>query len=322
MPLHRTSGRWRLGLALALVPACLWGTLPLAGKQILPTMSGLTVAWYRFAGAALILLLILGSRRQLPARPPVGRNRLLLVVAVLGLAGNYACWMVGLAYVDPATSGVFVQTAPLFLAAGAWLVFRERISGRQAAGLAALVGGLLLYSQQEVSHGAAAGGQYGLGVALLLSAALSWSFYALAQKQLLVGYSSQQIMLLVYGGSALVLWPWARPAEILRLDATQVGCLVYCILNTLVAYGSLAEAFEHWEASRISAVLPLSPLFTLLFGNLLHLAWPQRVPPDHLTLLGFGGALLVVGGAMTAALSSRTPAPSNEPTSVPEDPPC
>ena len=49
------------------------------------------------------------------------------------------------------------------------------------------------------------------------------------------------------------------------LTAWPVALLVFCSLNTVIAYGAFGEAMSHWDASRVSAVIALSPLLTLLF---------------------------------------------------------
>jgi drug/metabolite transporter (DMT)-like permease len=54
--MHVTSGRWRLGLSLAVVTALLWGTLPLALKVALQQIDGITITWCRFTVSAIVLL--------------------------------------------------------------------------------------------------------------------------------------------------------------------------------------------------------------------------------------------------------------------------
>lgn len=78
--------------------------------------------------------------------------------------------------------------------------------------------------------------------------------------------------------------------------------LLFCGLNTLIAYGSFAESLEHWEASRVSAVLALAPIVTLIAVELVAGIFPQLIPPENITLIGIIGALLVVSGSVAIAL--------------------
>jgi len=132
-----------------------------------------------------------------------------------------------------------------------------------------------------------------------------WVVYGLAQKQLLSQWSSFQVMMVIYLGCALLLTPWASPAQVLELDALQFWLLVACCLNTLIAYGAFAEALAHWEASRVSAALALTPLITFAGVALAAIWWPAHVIPEQLNLLAYGGALLVVAGSAVAALGHR-----------------
>ncbi len=56
--MHKSSGRWRLGLGLALTTAILWGFLPIGLVLLLDYMDAYTIVWYRFLFAALTLLVV------------------------------------------------------------------------------------------------------------------------------------------------------------------------------------------------------------------------------------------------------------------------
>ena len=63
--LHQASGRWKLGLLLALVTAACWATLPVALKMSLSVLDPMTLTWFRFAFAAVFMgLWLLGKRRM------------------------------------------------------------------------------------------------------------------------------------------------------------------------------------------------------------------------------------------------------------------
>lgn len=53
-----------------------------------------------------------------------------------------------------------------------------------------------------------------------------------------------------------------------------------------------------WQASQVSAVITLAPLFTIIFGDLASLIWPQFVAAAALNLLGYIGAMVVVSSAI------------------------
>src|SRR5688572_28502689 len=178
MALHQPSGRWRLGLTLAFVTAGFWATLPVALKVTLEQMDPYTLTWARFAFAAIVLGAWLSARGRLR---PLGtldrRGWILLLVAGVMLIGNYVGYLLGLQYTTPANAQLLIQAAPLLMALGGILVFRERYNGWQWLGLAAIVVGLLLFFRDQL--GAQAGSNYPLGATLIMFAALVWAIYAM-----------------------------------------------------------------------------------------------------------------------------------------------
>ena len=319
--MHRTSGRWRLGLALALVTAALWGLLPIALTLTLSGMDPYTITWYRFATSAFILGVIFAATRRLPPLASLTRrNWLLLAMALLGLVLNYICYVLALHHVTPTVNQTVIQLAPMFLLIGGLFYFQERYSRWQWFGFSVLVVGLLLFFNRRLPELADMSGGLGLGVALLVIASAVWAVYGLVQKQLLRQMSSQQILWVLYLGAVGLLLPFTRLGTIGELDALEFWMLVFCCANTLIGYGAFAEALEHWEVSRVGAVLALAPLFTLSSMWLLDSLAPGLVEPERLNGLSLLGALLVVAGSALCALGARQTAVLEE--ARPPEPPC
>lgn len=305
MSLHQASGRWKLGLALALLTAACWATLPVALKVTLEQVDPLTLTWFRFLLAAGLMGAWLGARGALGGFARLDRKRWwLLGVAGLGLIGNYVLYLLGVKYTSPANAQLLIQLAPLLMALGGIFVFGERFSAGQWGGLAVILLGLGLFFREQLV-GAMGGGDYVFGSALVVLAAVVWAVYALVQKQLLVRLGSPQILFAVYVLAAVVLLPVAAPASLLALDGLHWALLLYCALNTLVAYGAFAEALAHWEASRVSAILATTPLLTLGSVAVVHAIWPAAIAPAGVGALGYLGAGLVVLGSALASLMGR-----------------
>ncbi len=304
--MHTTSGRWRLGLALALTTAVCWGLLPIALKVTLAGMDAWTLTWFRFATAAVALGMFLAWRRRLPFRSPLTRRGWRLYAAALFcLVGNYVSYLVSLELTSPTVAQILIQLAPMFLLFGGLLVFRERFAPLQWAGFAVLVTGLGVFFHDRLAEVFAIETRLGLGVAIMLFSAISWAVYALAQKQLLTQLASEQVLFLVYLGAVPLLLPPAHVAQVLGLDALQLGMLAFCCANTVIAYGCFAEALEHWEVSRVSAVVTLAPVFTVLGVPVAASLWPAAAPAEALSAWNLLGAAMVVGGSMTTALGAR-----------------
>lgn len=305
MPLHSSSGRWRLGLGLSLLTVFLWGILPIALTVTLQALDVYTVTWFRFLVAFGLLAVYLAVKQQLPVSKLRSPSLILLAIATLFLGLNYLLFLQGLAQTSPANAQVLIQLAPVLFGLGAIAVFKERYTLLQWLGLGTLTLGFALFFHEQLQNLITVPNKYLMGSGLLVVAAAAWAIYALAQKQLLQKLPSSNIMLIIYGGCALIFTPVATPQTILSLKPLHLGMLVFCGLNTLVAYGAFAEALDHWEASRVSAVLALTPICTLVSVWAVSSLMPNLIAPERLTVLGVMGAILVVFGSMAIALGKN-----------------
>lgn len=306
--MHTPSGNNLAGFLLSLNTALLWGILPVALKEIVVTMDASTVVWYRFLFAALIIGPYLLARGQLPGLAEAGaRTITLLIVAALGLCGNYVLFSLSLSYLNAESTEAVIQLTTLFLLIGSVIIFREPFDRWQRLGALMIVVGLALFFNDRLAELFVAGSRMSFGVLLVVAASVTWVVYALLQKQLLRQFSSVQILLVVYAFSALLLIPLAEPASLFDLSPLQAGLLLFCCLNTVLAYGSFAEALVHWHASKVSAVLALAPLFTIAALKLVVWLNPDYSFTDNLNLLSLLAAIILVLGSVTVALVPLLP---------------
>jgi drug/metabolite transporter (DMT)-like permease len=301
--MHQSSGRVGLGFSLALLTAVLWGLLPIALKWLLSSMSAATITWIRFMVAAVLVGVVLLVHKKIPSLSALTkRKKLLILIAIAGLLLNYILYLNGLFLLTAETAQVVIQLAPFLMMLGAVYLFKERLLLWQKIGAWLLVFGLLLFFNDRLALLLTQFGSEGYGLLLVIAAAVAWACYALAQKQLLMSFNSQQIMWLIYMAGALCFLPAVELAPVLELSAWQWGIVVFCCLNTIVAYGAFAEALQHWQAANVSAVLAITPLLTIGFAQLLAYFYPQ-FPSESLNAWAWVGALLVVVGSMLTALA-------------------
>jgi drug/metabolite transporter (DMT)-like permease len=309
MQLHQNSGNWRLGLALSLLTVLLWGILPIALSIALQAVDVYTLTWFRFLLSFALLAIYLGLRNQLPKistlRSPTFK---LLAIAIVFLSTNYLLFVQGLAQTSANNAEVLIQIAPVAFGLGAIIIFKEKYTLQQWIGFAVLTLGFSVFFHEQLNNLLTAPRQYLIGSGLLVIAAVAWAIYALAQKQLLQKLSSFSIMLFIYGGCSLLFTPLAKPQLIFTLSPFHLAALVFCGLNTLIAYGAFAEALEHWQASKISAVSAITPIVTFIAVDFVSAIAPQVIKPENLTFLGIIGAIMVVSGSMAIALG-KSPHP-------------
>ena len=306
---HAPSGRWGLGLVLAVVAVLLWSTVPLALSLLLDRMDAITITWYRFAVGVVVLGVVLGCKGALPpVRALVqGRRLWLVAIAGIGLAGNFVLYLYALNFISAGASQVVMQLAPLFMLLGGVVLFQEPFRPVQWGGLCLLLIGLLLFFNNRLGDFIGNLTDYAFGALLVVAAAGVWASYALAQKQLLNVASSMGIMLVLYAIGVTVMLPFATLAQIRELSIEQYIVLAYSSANVLIGYGCFAEALRHWEASRVSTVICTTPLLTLALSHPAHAIWPDRIMPNDMNTIGLSGAVLVVAGSMLAAVGGRKP---------------
>lgn len=304
---HQTSGRTLLGLSLALSTAVLWAILPVALKFALEQTDPLTLTWFRFATACFALLGWLAARGGFAQFAKLDRRSLgLLFLAVLALNGNYLFYLLGLQRTTPGNTQLLMQIAPLLLAAGGVVFFRERLDRRRLLSTSILLGGLALFFLDQQRTAGEEARSYLEGSSLVLLAAATWAAYALAQKELLIRLSSTGVLLLVFAFGTVWLLPFVDFASLGSADSAHWLAITFCCVNTLAAYGAFAQALVHAEASRISVVLAVNPLLTLVVVALAHGWLPARFPPVQVAALGYLGALLAVAGSVASAWLSQS----------------
>ena len=302
--LNALSGRWKLGLLLALGTATMWGTLPVALHQVAPTIGPATSTFFRFFIAALLLTPYLLVTRQVNNQHKLKSAKLLALTLAAGLllTGNYGFYILGLERTSAEATQVMIQLAPmLLLLAGLWL-FKETFSTKQWLGFFAFALGLLLFFERQISQLLFDFGDYGLGLVFIIMSAIFWTGYAIIQKYLLNDFQSSETMLILYWIGSLVFLPISDFSTMGQLNSLQWAALLFCGLNTLIAYGCFAEAMVHLEASRVSAIIAITPLFTIAIAQLLPIG---DMPVEPLTGLSILGAILVVSGSITTAIAKK-----------------
>ena len=307
MELHRTTGNWRLGLGLSLITVVLWGLVPVALAIILNKLDPYTINWFRFATSFILLGCYLVKQGNLPKLERLKSVPLyLFAIAILGLTGNYIFFVMGLKATSPSHAEVLIQSAGVFLSLGGLLIFKERYTRYQWMGVGVLIAGFMGFFYEQLKVLATESDRYISGSIMLIVAGISWAIYALIQKQLLTKLDSTHIMWIIYGGCGIFFGAMAKPQTLTQLNSIEWIALIFCGLNTVIAYGAFAESLQHLEASKVSAILALAPIFTIVSMSITACLAPGLVTPERVTSLGLLGAILVVAGSMSISLGKSS----------------
>ena len=282
------------GILLSLVTALLWGILPIFLKITLQGFLAGTISWFRFVFAFLLLAGILKWKEHTPLdilrKPPrMG------IVGGACLSANYYWVTVAVDLSGPSNMAVLIQTASIFLVLVGVFVFHEHLTLRQVLGMFVAGVGLFLFFHDQQSR-ILETEDYFYANFLIVLAALVWVGYMVSQKFLSRQYGAQSLNLLVYAVATLTLIGGVEWADFTRAGLTAWLSLIFCGFNTLLAYGTLAEAVKFIPLALISVIISLNPLITLWGMKILPEIGFAGLQTDPVGSLGyFGGAVAVTG---------------------------
>ena len=288
------SGHFLRGILLSIVTALLWGVLPIILKISLQGFTIGTIAWFRFSLAFLLLGIILqfkGSRPLNILRKPPWMG----ILGGLCLTANYYWVTLGVEISGPSNMAVLIQTASVFLFLTGVFVFRERLASRQILGMFVVATGLTFFFFDQQSR-VTMSSDYYFADFLIIMAAIVWVGYMISQKFLSREYGAQSLNFLVYTVATVALIGTVEWSEFVSAGFNAWLALILCGINTLLAYGALAEAVKYIPLSLISVIISLNPLITLVGMKILPAMGFANLQPDPVGMVGyFGGAIAVTG---------------------------
>ncbi len=218
----------------------------------------------------------------------------------VALALHFAAWFESLEWTSVAASVTLVQAQPVFVALGAWLLLRERVTTRMVIGIAIAVGGMAAMSLGDLLGGVLVGPRPLYGNALALFGALMAAGYVIAGRSLRQRVALVPYVVVVYGvctvsllgivlaeGHALSGYPPGEWAIFLGL-AVGPGLFGHTVINWALA---------HLESSVVSVSLLGEPVG----ATLLALLFLSEIPTP-VTLVG--GVVVLTGILLTSTGSN------------------
>lgn len=276
-------------VAVAVLAASTSAILIRAGDAPEPVM-----AFYRVLfTVALLVPFARGAGTELAA---VSRRDLVAAgVAGLALAAHFAAWFESVDRTTIAASTTLVQTQPVFVALGAFLLLDERVTRNVVGGILVALVGVGTMSADGLLGGATAPAPI-LGNALAVLGAITGAAYWLSGRSIRQRVSLLPYVLVVYSVAAVALL-----GSLLAQGQPLVGYAPHewaLFLGMAVGPGILGHtlinwALEHVQSSLVSVSLVGEPvgstiLAALIFGEI----------PGVVTLAG--GAVVIAGIVVTA----------------------
>lgn len=289
----------------------LWAGNIVLGRYVAGHIPPVTLSTARWIGATIIIFpfALLQLRRDLP----LIRRSLpaLVLLAGTGISTYNALSYFALQYTQ-AVNGLLMQsTAPLLVGLWSFVLYRDRLTPGQVAGiLISLCGVVLIISRGDVNtllHFT-----LNIGDIWILIALFVYAFYTtILRNRPQLGPLSFLTVIMAIGSILLV------PVALLELSLGKtlvinretLSVLIYVIVGpSIIAYLAFNRGVELVGANRAAPFLHLMPVF----GTALAILFlGEQVAWFH-----FGGYALVIGGITLATLSARS---RHKPTAAPDE---
>jgi drug/metabolite transporter (DMT)-like permease len=289
--------------------AARWALLALFIGAITIGFSGIFVRWsetgpmatgvYRMgiAGIVLALLpfLVPAAKPQIAART-TRRDKLWLVAGGVLFAADIAAWHPALLLTTISNATFIGNVSTIFVALGAWLIFRRRIGGLFILGMAVTLAGAALL--MGVSFTLAASRV--LGDALSLVAAVFYGGYFLIVAHLRPRLPTFTIVTWTSLVCAALLLPVALLNREILFPPTLLGWAPLLGISLLVhvgGQGAIAFAFAHLSPQFTALGTFIQPVAAAVFAWLLL--------GEHLGLAEIAGSAVILAGIWIAHRGSR-----------------
>lgn len=282
------------------VASCAFATAGPLARAARPA-DPLLVATMRVVIAAIVLSLFDARNvvRDLRALPRRTLGIVFLVGALLG--AHFALFLCGLDRTSLPAGVSLVSLEPLSVVVWAWLLFRERPTrGEQAGVLLATAGAVV------VAQAAGQGDHRIFGDLLVLGAVLLFGLYVAAARALKDTLPARTYAAAVYAGAAISLavalpfLPMAEGTTRWPPASSWLAILAVALIPTLIGHTSVQTAARTLPPATVGLVSPGETLGSIAIGIAL-----MNTTPKPLEIVG---ALVILAGSLIAIFSLR-PAP-------------
>ena len=284
----------------------IWGSTYLGIRLAIDSMPPLLMAGTRYTLAGILLYGFMRLRGEPRPSPQGWLMAVFIGICLLGF-GNGGVTL-GEQYIPTGTASLLVATVPMFMAVLGWLSgVAQRPTPLGTVGLLlGLAGVYLLARTPGVSH-VALPGREGVGITLILTAALVFSIGSLYSKKNQPSPSPfvSGGMQMICGGLAMLAVGWLR-GEATGFDLAAVTTKSWVAYAYLVTFGSIVGFTSYiWLLRVVEPALAgtyafVNPVVAVLLG------WVfagETLNPQML-----GGAALIIVAVVLVVLGGRKPA--------------
>lgn len=302
--MEHNQSNWKTYIMLALATS-IWGTAFVGGKIATEDLGPITVAFFRFFGAALLLMAIVSYKKQWPTK--ISSKDWLLFI-VLGLTGIFLyniAFFIAAKYSPIIKNSLFIGANPVFIVILSGIFLKEAITKNQYIGLLLAVIGVTYIVTN---------GQFELLLQLrfewidlvLMVAVLSWAIYTVVGKVVLQKYSP--LIATTYAcviGSVMLfpfmLWESQWNDFIQASAVTWFWIVEMAVIVSVVSFIMYYNGVQKVGAAKASIFINFMPLSAVVMAALFM--------GEQLTIYHLIGALFIFGGVYLSTIKNKLKKP-------------
>ncbi len=217
----------------------------------------------------------------------------------LALALHFAAWFESLNWTSVAASVTLVQAQPVFVALGAWMLLRERVTRRMVTGISIAVLGMVVMSLGDLLGGVLVGPNPLYGNVLALFGAVMAAAYILAGRSLRQRIALVPYVVIVYSVCSVSLL-----GIVLAQGHTLTGYPAeewWIFIGLAVGPGLFGHTVLNWVLARLeSSVVSVSLLGEPVGATILAVVLLSEVPTPATVV---GGIVVLAGITLTSSAS-------------------
>lgn len=262
---------WMIYLMLA-VATSTWGSAFIAGKVAINSFEPATIAFFRFFGAAMLLLPILFIRKEKISKPTMKDWFLFASLGLTGIALYNIFFFIASKHAPVIKSSLFIAANPVLIIILAAIFLKEQVTRNQIIGLIfALIGVSIVIT----------GGNFSVFFTMgfepidiiLLGAVVCWALYSVIGRLVLKKYNSivTTTYAIVFG--TIFLFPfalWETSYETLLNSSLEAWVAIghMSIFVTVISFIMYYYGIQQIGAARASVFINFMPISAVVMATI------------------------------------------------------
>lgn len=251
------------------------------------TAPALVIAFYRLSIASVFYLGLSYTRVSTRLKRKRIPHKFLMILSGIFLALHFASWITSLRYTSVASSVVLVQTSPIFVALGSYLLLKERMNWRLFLGITITLCGALIIGTNDASLE----GSQLLGNALAVVGALCAAGYLIIGRRVRSNMETITYVAIVYSAAAItiLLLVWIKQHSLINFNAETFFYLIGIAIGPqIIGHTSQNWALKYLSATSVAVVALGEPIGATILAVFLLGEQPS--------LLKIAGAVIILAG--------------------------